>query len=107
MNSPACRILDLAEVLIEASGKKNVRIVEIGARAGEKLHEVLISDYEKEHTVIDHENYIIVLPTIDLPGLKQFYSHAKPAKMENFSSTDFLMTKEEIKQMLVESGFLK
>lgn len=36
MTMPTCRIIDLAEVLIEASGESNVSIVETGIRPGRK-----------------------------------------------------------------------
>jgi UDP-N-acetylglucosamine 4,6-dehydratase len=106
MTSPACRILHLAEVLIEAYGKKDVSIVEYGARPGEKLHEALISNNESEYTVVYDEDYLIVLPTLNIPGLKESYSACLPVKTGTYCSSDLLMTKEEIKQMLIEGGFL-
>jgi UDP-N-acetylglucosamine 4,6-dehydratase len=106
MAMPACNILDLAEILIEASGQQNVSIVEIGARSGEKLHEILISDYERRNTVIYNDQYFVVLPTVDFPELKKVYSACPAVKMESYSSGKLLMTKEEIKQMLMEGGFL-
>ena len=51
MAMPTCRILDLAEVLAEAHGRRNVEIVEIGTRPGEKIHEILFSEYEALHTI--------------------------------------------------------
>lgn len=105
MNSPACRIIDLAEVLIEENGK-DVCILESGSRPGEKLHEVLISDNEIDQTVVYNEDYFIVLPTVDIPGLRQSYSNCKPIKTKSYSSNDILMTKAEIKQMLIEGHFL-
>ncbi|MBA2873401.1 polysaccharide biosynthesis protein [Thermaerobacillus caldiproteolyticus] len=106
MRSSACRILDLAEVLIEASGEKDVSIVEYGARPGEKLHEVLISDHESQNTVVYDEDFLIVLPEINIPGLKQAYSAHLPVKKGTYCSSDLLITKEEIKQLLIEGGFL-
>ena len=105
LNSPACRIIDLAEVLIEENGK-DVRIVECGVRPGEKLHEVLISENEIEHTIVYNEDYFIVLPTIGIPGLRQYYSDCKPIKTKTYCSKDILMTKKGIKQMLIEGHFL-
>ena len=37
MTMPTCRIVDLAEVLIEASGRNDVTVVETGIRPGEKI----------------------------------------------------------------------
>jgi UDP-N-acetylglucosamine 4,6-dehydratase/5-epimerase len=44
MNMPACRILDVAKVLMDHYGK--VDLVEMGAKPGEKLDEMLISQHE-------------------------------------------------------------
>jgi UDP-N-acetylglucosamine 4,6-dehydratase len=103
---PACKILDLAEVLIEMSGKKNVSIVESGIRPGEKIHELLISEYEGQNAVQYDERYIVVLPTIESPELKELYSAYPPITTKTYASNDVLMTKEEIKQMLCKGGFL-
>lgn len=102
-NSPACRILDLAEVLI---GKKKVSIVECGPRPGEKLHEVLITENEVTHTVIYNEDLLVVLPTFHISGLKEAYANCPLVKRKGYYSKDVLMTKKEIKEMLVESHFL-
>ncbi|WAH37522.1 polysaccharide biosynthesis protein [Alicyclobacillus dauci] len=105
MNLPACRIIDLAEVLIEESGKTNVNIVECGVRPGEKLDEKLISSQEVQKTFIYDKDCLVVLP--DIPGLRQHYSKCVPVKRRTYSSGESSMTKTEIKQMLVDGGFLK
>ncbi|MBJ3928202.1 polysaccharide biosynthesis protein, partial [Salmonella enterica subsp. enterica serovar Derby] len=43
MKMPACRITDLADLLIEASGKENIKKEMLGVRPGEKIHELLLS----------------------------------------------------------------
>ncbi|MDR9856681.1 polysaccharide biosynthesis protein [Paenibacillus sp. VCA1] len=106
MTMPACRIVDLAEVLIEASGKKNVGIVESGVRPGEKIHEILMSDYESMSTVVYDEEYLVILPTLHMPELKERYKHCKPVEFSSFSSNHHLMNKEEIKNILQLGGFL-
>lgn len=106
MKMPTCKILDLAEVLIEASGKKDVKIIESGIRPGEKLHEILLSEYESNTTVYFDEEYFVILPTIELENLDAFYSTFKKIDLHSYSSHECLMTKKEIKEMLHKGGFL-
>ena len=106
MKMPTCKITDLAQVLIDASGKKEVKMVELGKRPGEKLHEILLSEYESATTVYFDNEYFVILPTIDIEGLNQHYASYEKVELESYSSEKDLMTKEEIHQMLVEGGFL-
>jgi UDP-N-acetylglucosamine 4,6-dehydratase len=103
---PACRILDMAEVLVEAHGMKDANIVEIGSRPGEKLHETLLSPYECLHAVLLNNRYLVVLPTIEMPDLKQHYASLPAVQPDALFSDEQLMTKAEIKQMLTDGGFL-
>jgi UDP-N-acetylglucosamine 4,6-dehydratase/5-epimerase len=106
MTMPTCKILDLAEVLIESVGKKDVKIVELGIRPGEKIHEILLSDFESLNTVIYDKQYLVILPSAEIPELKQYYASCPPVEMTSYSSSDSLMTKKEIKQLLMKGGFL-
>jgi UDP-N-acetylglucosamine 4,6-dehydratase/5-epimerase len=106
MKMPTCKIIDLAEVLIEDSGKTDVKMVELGIRPGEKLHELLLSEYESTTTVYYDEEYFVILPSIHIKGLNEFYSTYKKVELESYSSAENLMTKDEIRQMLVKGGFL-
>lgn len=102
----SCRIIDLAEVLIETSGKKDVRIVDLGIRQGEKIHELLLSEYESQNALQYNKHYIVILPSIQNPELQKAYSMYPAVATKSYVSTDFLMTKEEIKLMLRKGGFL-
>ncbi|WP_408010749.1 polysaccharide biosynthesis protein [Pseudalkalibacillus sp. A8] len=106
MKMPTCSIIDLAEVLIEASGKEGVTIKESGIRPGEKLHEILLSEYESNTTVYFDEEYFVILPTIDLKELKEHYQSYKKIDLHSYSSHEMLMSKAEIKEMLLKGGFL-
>jgi FlaA1/EpsC-like NDP-sugar epimerase len=106
MKMPTCKIVDLAEVLMEALGKQDVKIVELGTRPGEKIHEILYSDYESQYTYIYDKDYLVILPTIEIPLLNQIYQSCLPVQEEIYSSRDSLMTKDEIKKMLVTGGFI-
>lgn len=107
MTMPTCRIIDLAEVLIEDSGVENVQIIQTGIRPGEKIHEILMSDFESLTTVIYDEQYLVILPTMNMPELKAHYSQCSPVSFNSFSSAYNLMSKEEIRDILQRGGFLK
>lgn len=77
MKMPTCKILDLAKVLISHSGKKAVGIHELGIRPGEKMHEILLSEYESITTVYFDEEYFVILPTIEIKGLNEYYADYK------------------------------
>ncbi|CAM4332383.1 polysaccharide biosynthesis protein [Paenibacillus tarimensis] len=105
MAMPTCKISDLAEVLMDSLGRK-VAMVETGIRPGEKIHEILLTDYESQTTVVYDNNYLVILPTLDIPGLRERYKNCPQVKFDSYSSADSLMTKDEIKAMLVSGGFL-
>ncbi|WP_308635545.1 polysaccharide biosynthesis protein [Paenibacillus silvisoli] len=105
MTMPTCRIVDLADVLIEDLGLPATK-VETGIRPGEKIHEILLTDHESTTTVVYDEEYLVILPTIDIPGLRQHYSVYPSVDFESYSSSQSLLTKDEIRSMLIRGGFL-
>ncbi len=106
MIMPACRIVDLADVLAQEMGVKNYAIRELGVRPGEKIHEILYSEYESDFTIKYDDQYLVILPTIDIPGLKAAYQAYPKVKKKLYSSSDQLMSKDEIRQMLIRGRFL-
>lgn len=107
MTMPTCRIVDLADVLIEASGRTDVSMIETGIRPGEKIHEILMSDFESLTTVVYDEQYLVILPTLDMPELKEHYRHFPHVSFSSFSSENHLMEQAEIKDILIRGGFLQ
>lgn len=105
MQMPTCRIVDLAEVLMEAMGKK-VEMVETGIRPGEKIHEILLTEHEAGNTVVYDDQYLVVLPMLEIPGLQQQYAGYPQVAAGEFSSSQSLMDKEQIREMLRRGGFL-
>jgi len=105
MMMPSCRIVDLAEVLMEAYGRR-VPIVETGTRPGEKIDEILLTEFESESTVVYDREYLVILPPLHIPGLRERYAGYPQPAIRNFSSADNLMTKDEIREMLVRGGFI-
>lgn len=107
MKMPACKIIDLAHVLIEASNKENVEIEILGIRPGEKINELLLSSYESQTTIAYDDEYFVILPSIHIPGLKKHYSNYKPANLDSYHSGTNLISREEIREMLLKGGFIK
>lgn len=106
MMMPTCRIVDLAEVLIENSGRTDIQLLETGIRPGEKIHEILMSDFESLTTVAYDDQYLVILPTLDIPGIKERYAGYPPVSFHSFSSEHLLMSKQEIRDILKRGGFL-
>ncbi|MFB5761494.1 polysaccharide biosynthesis protein [Paenibacillus medicaginis] len=102
----ACKITDLAEVLIETYGIKDAKIVHIGTRPGEKLTEILLSEYESRHAAIYNNRYFVVLPEFELPELKNAYASCPSEQVKKYVSAANLMSKQEIRQMLEDGGFI-
>ena len=104
MNMPACRIIDVAEVLMEHYGR--VEVVEMGAKPGEKLDEMLISQHEARQSLCYDDNYYVILPTNAGMVLLDNYNTLQKFPHPEFSSRTRLMNQEEIKLMLKKGGFL-
>jgi UDP-N-acetylglucosamine 4,6-dehydratase len=56
---PSMRLTDLAEAVAPGC-----RIEIVGIRPGEKLHEVMVSEDDAQHT-IEHDTYFVILPPLD------------------------------------------
>ena len=106
MKMPTCRIIDIAEVLIEDSGKQDVKIKQLGIRPGEKIHEILFSENESDQTIHYNEDYYVVLPSLNIKGLKEHYKAYKPVKHGSYNSNFNLMSRAELKELLKKGGFL-
>ncbi len=65
---PGHTVVNLAEVLLESSGKSLKNIINVGIRPGEKIHESLISPSESVRTV-EFGDYYVVLPQISIPAV--------------------------------------
>jgi UDP-N-acetylglucosamine 4,6-dehydratase len=92
--APSAYIVDLAKTLIEMAGAGDHEIKVIGQFAGEKLHEILISEEEATRCQ-DHGDYFVVAPwspqPAETPGLPEYCSH------------DYIVGREAICELLVRS----
>ncbi len=97
---PSAKITDLAELIIGKA--RNVAIKYTGIRPGEKIHEVLISEEEINNTYRKGKYYVI---QSNLPEL-QTVKIKKLILSEQYSSGNSVMTKAELKKMLLANGFI-
>lgn len=104
MNMPSCSIISLAQILMKHHGQVGIDI--IGAKPGEKLHEVLIGRNESSQSVCYDSQYFMILPGAAHSELKQHYRHCDPLPWSEFTSDSQSMTAEQIETMLSRGGFL-
>ncbi|UTE75473.1 polysaccharide biosynthesis protein [Rossellomorea sp. KS-H15a] len=108
MKMPTCKIKDLAQVLIDVySPNKEVIVEESGIRPGEKLHELLLTEFESHNTIVYDNEYFVILPTIPIDGLNEFYKGYPKVDLDTYSSSDNIIDYDEIKSMLKDGGFLE
>ena len=109
MKMPACRIIDLAKVLIKRYGNSETKIEEVGIRPGEKLHEELISIYESGNVYEYDNNYFLITPSLPNDEMKKYYFEFKNMKKlttPEVSLKDNLMNEQQIKEMLQKGEFI-
>lgn len=109
MRMPSYRIEDIADVLIEVSGKLEIETVEVGIRPGEKLDEVLISEHEAKNTFEYDDVYYLILPMVGCEHLNAYYEakNLKKVTFEKYTSKDEVLGKEEAFILLDKGAFLK
>jgi UDP-glucose 4-epimerase len=92
--APSARIVNLAEVLIELAhvGEREIKI--IGQFAGEKIHEILISEEEGTRCQ-DHDDYFVVAPWSPQPVQQQPFTE--------YCSRDYLVGHDAIRDLLIRS----
>ncbi|MEO8512359.1 MAG: polysaccharide biosynthesis protein [Ignavibacteria bacterium] len=102
---PAHTVVDLAEVMLEASGKK-LKLTETGIRPGEKIHETLVTPTESIRT-IEKDNLFIILPQVEIVEIEQKYKNYKNENLFRFSSdTAEKLTKDNLKKMLSQEKWI-
>lgn len=91
--APSARITDIAQILIN---KRDIPIKYIGARPGEKVHEVLISEEECQRTRMRDGYYVIAPMLPELIGK----TVKSPVLQKEYSSSDAILSRDKIKTML-------
>lgn len=103
MNMPSFYIKDLIEVLISFYGNSETKILITGKREGEKIHEVLISEHEKERTYKFDDDYYFILPQLKMNITRDCIRKEKAIKL---TSQDNLKNKEYLTELLKLGGWL-
>lgn len=104
MNMPSFYIKDLVEVLIDHYGK--AEIIETGAREGEKIHEILISENEISRSEFVNDDYYVIHPQIKTGRTYKHYGNGHKIPDHGLMSTDNLRDKEFLKDLLRLGGWL-
>jgi FlaA1/EpsC-like NDP-sugar epimerase len=106
MRMPAFKIKEIAELVIEAYGNKESSIETIGMKAGEKIHEVLISEHESKLSYNFDENYIFINSPLYIESMKDV-ELTKFSKFDKQSfSSEEVKPKKMLKEFLQKGGFL-
>ena len=110
MNMPSFYIKDLVHLLVDYYGNKGTKIVKIGAREGEKLHEVLISDHERPRARYVSDDYWVIYPQIQVNRFRDhlwdYPEMQGPALGTALSSAQQLQSASVLLDMLLKGGFL-
>ncbi len=112
---PSLKIVDLIDILKEKHNAKN-KIKVIGLRPGENIHESMINSTEVPRTYEFKDMYVITACIEDNPNIGKIrlenaeYFDKKniltEEKMENYSSKDALVSKDEVKRIFKRYGLI-
>lgn len=94
-------VSDIAKAMI---GDRDIPIIEIGVRPGEKIHEILISEEEGPRSRQVQDGWYAIQS-----GLPELHEEVEPNRGEvvgEYSSRDVVMSFEATRSMLGEHGFL-
>ncbi|MDQ0170497.1 polysaccharide biosynthesis protein [Paenibacillus tundrae] len=106
MKMKACKMTDLASVMLEKAGRPSFDYQVTGIRPGEKLHEVLISPFESPRTYKYDEQYYVILPQEPDKRLQDQYSSLPRVTLSEYRSDTAMMNKQAIAQFLRAGGFI-
>ena len=124
MNMPSFYIKDLVEIIIDYYGDKSTTVKEIGAREGEKIHEVLISEHEVPRTWFVNNDYYCIMPQLNTGRLyyhdwmqedyvyqdallSEAFTYQKIVLKEPLTSETNLKGKDYLIKLLQEGGWLR
>lgn len=90
MRMPATTVGNIAEALIGMFGDQNTSVRIVGARAGEKIDEVLVSRNEAPHTKVIGDKYYVILPHYNSEALDEEYIKSADIENDEFTSRNAL-----------------
>jgi FlaA1/EpsC-like NDP-sugar epimerase len=91
--APSALMTDLAAVLIDG---RDIPVVEIGIRPGEKTHELMVSE-EECHRTIERGDYYVICPV--LPELRRV-AIDRPARSTEYSSAEVTLDRPALRRLL-------
>jgi UDP-N-acetylglucosamine 4,6-dehydratase (inverting) len=96
---PSMKIIDMADAIAPEAKKKI-----IGIRAGEKIHEVLISEEESVHTK-EFNDHFVILPEFPYWKKGGLVVNGKPMSISKYTSdaNDKWLSKEELLRLIDEN----
>lgn len=110
LKMPVVNLKDLAEVIIDevcnkySINPKEVKMIDIGLRPGEKMFEELMTIEESKYA-IEFDQMFAVTPFYQ--NEKYYYKEGNKAKIKNYSSDDIdLITKENLRQLLLHEKLI-
>lgn len=107
MKMPAATVETITRVMIKLFGNKKSRVQVIGARPGEKKHEVLVSKNESPFTYIFSRQHFVILPQIQEGNLVKKYSKKARLAVEEFSSENtYRLNEDELEALLRGESWL-
>ena len=107
---PAFRIVDLIEILKEKHSANN-EVTVIGVRPGEKIHEIMINNREVSRTFRFKDRFVITSSIHRYGGVMNpdYYQEGNQlleSEMQDYSSKDEVIPKEEVSLLFKKLGLL-
>jgi FlaA1/EpsC-like NDP-sugar epimerase len=102
---PSARVVDIAAALI---GERQIDVVEIGVRPGEKTHEVLVSEEEIVRTVQRDGSYVIrpLIPALRQDALDAAVPEMNFGGASEYSSSRVTLGADGVAALLGEHGLM-
>lgn len=109
---PSFLIGDVVDSLVMAYGNANTTINVIGAREGEKQHEVLVSELEIPRTTVIDSQHMVIKPELKMNRNHFHIWDSEEFKMPEqlrgeYSSKDCVQPMEVLIQFLTDGGFIQ
>jgi FlaA1/EpsC-like NDP-sugar epimerase len=109
---PAFKIIDLIEILKEKNNKAKNPVKIVGIRPGEKLHELMINQYEVPRTYKFKDLYVITSHLENPPDSNTIPEYLRnnrllsEKEMANYSSEEAVITKDQVQKLFQSFGLL-
>jgi UDP-N-acetylglucosamine 4,6-dehydratase/5-epimerase len=106
INMPSFHIIELIKLLVEYYGNIDTKINIIGAREGEKIHELLISQNELSRVHFVNNNNYVIYPQIKTGRIYKHNWENSSRLISSLSSEDNIKDKDCLINLLKEGGYL-